>query len=380
MHHALEDGLVTGPAVSVVIPAYNRVELLRHTLRSALRAAEHTEAEIIVVDDGSTTPIEEQLRSEFSDPRLRFLRQHNQGSIVARCLGLMHARGRYVLFLDSDDLIAPEKLIRHVELMDREGVEISYSDSCSISVSENDTDFGAKPIKLHKPRPGITHPSDFALRVQVTPHCPVYRRDYITAALITGPAVPPRRFYDAVGDNWIYFNIILRPARIAYIPEPLAIVVNHEADRYTARWEKLSMASQLLVTDFARACPRTPETHSIRQMLYINVLAALSMLPTGFPGPSVDDMLGLIDTLPQPPLQKAREMGGQKFALLVRFLGFKRAALIRRRMTRPRYEAIRTLSSEELNSLLTGYTENLGTWQEAPTQRRRRAKAGLATR
>ncbi|MBX3466773.1 MAG: glycosyltransferase family 2 protein [Planctomycetes bacterium] len=96
---------VTGrPRFSVVIPTYNRAELLRKTLASVL-AQTRRDFEVIVVDDGSTDSTGE-LVAGFGD-RVRFLRQRNAGPSAARNRGIAEARGDYVCSLDSDDLWFP---------------------------------------------------------------------------------------------------------------------------------------------------------------------------------------------------------------------------------------------------------------------------------
>jgi glycosyltransferase involved in cell wall biosynthesis len=89
---------------SVVIPTYNRAELLRIALDSVL-AQTFTDYEVIVVDDGSTDGTWEQLQALGS--RIHVLHQQNAGPGAARNLGVAQARGDYVAFLDSDDLWFP---------------------------------------------------------------------------------------------------------------------------------------------------------------------------------------------------------------------------------------------------------------------------------
>src|SRR5215469_7327659 len=89
---------------SVVIPAFNRLEMLRQALASVI-GQKFQEFETIVVDDGSNEDIESAVR-ECNLP-VRYLRQQNSGPGAARNLGLRHARGQYVAFLDSDDTWFP---------------------------------------------------------------------------------------------------------------------------------------------------------------------------------------------------------------------------------------------------------------------------------
>lgn len=92
------------PLFSVVIPTFNRQELLRQTLVSVW-AQSLTDYEVIVVDDGSTDGTWEELQALGS--RVCALRQNNAGPGAARNLGAEYATGDYLAFLDSDDLWFP---------------------------------------------------------------------------------------------------------------------------------------------------------------------------------------------------------------------------------------------------------------------------------
>jgi hypothetical protein len=105
------------PRFSIIIPTYNRCGLLRESLDSVL-AQEFTDYEVIVVDDGSQddTPA---IVAQYGG-RVRLLSQCNRGPGPARNRGVEAARGEYVAFLDSDDLLFPwslrcyaEAIVRH---------------------------------------------------------------------------------------------------------------------------------------------------------------------------------------------------------------------------------------------------------------------------
>ena len=91
--------------VSIVIPTHNCAQYLGGAIRSALRQT-HRQIEVIVVDDGSTDDTVKVVRA-FGDA-VRYLYQQNAGPSAARNLGLAHARGEYVAFLDADDEVRPE--------------------------------------------------------------------------------------------------------------------------------------------------------------------------------------------------------------------------------------------------------------------------------
>jgi hypothetical protein len=104
------------PAVSVVIPTYQRRKYVGRAVRSVL-AQRFTDWELIVVDDGSTDGTQEALRA--FQPRLRYLWQENKGASAARNAALGLARGEIVAFLDSDDRWLPDHLETLVAMLAR---------------------------------------------------------------------------------------------------------------------------------------------------------------------------------------------------------------------------------------------------------------------
>ena len=98
------------PKTSVIVPVHNTASLLDACLDSVLRQTQR-EIEVIVVDDGSTDEsLEVCLALAAQDERIRVVQQENQGPGAARNRGLALARGEYVYFLDSDDIIDPDLL------------------------------------------------------------------------------------------------------------------------------------------------------------------------------------------------------------------------------------------------------------------------------
>lgn len=111
------------PAVSVVIPVYNRCAMVREAIASVL-AQRDADFELIVVDDGSTdgTWIELEALSaatnvHASGPPMRIVRTENRGPAAARNTGSALAAAELIAFLDSDDLWAPQKLARQIAFM-----------------------------------------------------------------------------------------------------------------------------------------------------------------------------------------------------------------------------------------------------------------------
>ena len=104
--------------VSVIIPAYNGDRYIAEAIDSALEQTYKGEYEIIVVDDGSTDNTS-QVIEQYGE-RVNYLSQKNQGVAASRNLGLAAARGKYIAFLDQDDIFLPHKLSSQVALLDRD--------------------------------------------------------------------------------------------------------------------------------------------------------------------------------------------------------------------------------------------------------------------
>lgn len=108
------------PLVSVIIPSHNRPHLLRESIKSVVKQS-YLQWEIIVIDDGSQFPVDENLlRSEFG-AEIRVLRNERPlGLARARYRGAQEARGEIIVHLDDDDLLAPETLEKGVAILEKD--------------------------------------------------------------------------------------------------------------------------------------------------------------------------------------------------------------------------------------------------------------------
>jgi hypothetical protein len=103
---------------SVIIPAYNGDRYIAEAIDSVLEQSYDDKYEIIVVDDGSTDNTSQMI--EQYGERIHYLSQKNQGVAASRNLGLAAARGKYIAFLDQDDIFLPHKLASGDALFDRD--------------------------------------------------------------------------------------------------------------------------------------------------------------------------------------------------------------------------------------------------------------------
>jgi len=105
------------PLVSVVTPAYNAGAYIKNTIESVLRQT-YQNFELLIANYGSTDNTDKVVRA-FSDPRIKYLYQDkNNGQSASRNAALAVARGKYIAFLDADDLFYPGKLAEQVSYME----------------------------------------------------------------------------------------------------------------------------------------------------------------------------------------------------------------------------------------------------------------------
>lgn len=111
--------------VSVIIPAYNSAATIRRAIDSAI-AQDLSDAEILVIDDGSTDATRDVLDSY--ERKIRIIERPNGGQSAACNTGIAEARGKYVAFLDADDYWLPGRLRMTVEALDNSGAGLALCD------------------------------------------------------------------------------------------------------------------------------------------------------------------------------------------------------------------------------------------------------------
>jgi len=119
----------TNPAISVVIPTYNRAGLIGRSIQSVLDQT-YRDFELIVVDDGSTDDTSSVVAA-FRDPRINYVRlRRNRGAGAARNAGIRMARGKFLAFQDSDDEWLPTKLAKQMLIFEQASANLGvvYSD------------------------------------------------------------------------------------------------------------------------------------------------------------------------------------------------------------------------------------------------------------
>jgi hypothetical protein len=329
--------LKTTPLVSVVIPAYGRVEPLKYTLRSAATSIARSgyEGEIIVVDDGSDPSIEEELEGFDAHHAVHFVRQANQGSIVARLTGLREAKGKYVQFLDSDDLLHPDKLREQVLAMEAENLDVSYTDVAKTVLAED------YEVASFEPLNSVVETSDsldFFTKVQPSPHAPVYRRVYLLSAL-KNPIIPQNRIFDPSGDIWLYRALTLHPAKVRKVRGAYAGIGPHEEGRYSLCWEKLGVASLGIDEAFMAATTGQLSAGPAWRLVAERAYASWRLLPHDVPGEFDRRCASLWQSVPGAATDRSRGLFGVVDAVCGAWLAGKMYRWLRR----PSYAQCKTL-------------------------------------
>lgn len=159
--------------VSVVIPTYNRADMVGDAIQSVLDQT-FTDWGLVVVDDGSEDSTRDVV-SGFDDPRIRYIYQENRKLPGARNTGIRASSGDYVAFLDSDDLFLPEKLETQVAALDRN------SDVGCIASGWMEVDSNGAPLRTLRPwrlKSGLA-PSDWLYGCPVTVPAVLVRRHWL---------------------------------------------------------------------------------------------------------------------------------------------------------------------------------------------------------
>lgn len=116
------------PLVSVITPSYNAERFIGESIQSVLNQT-YDNWEMIIVDDKSTDNTVEIVQKFIDqDARIRIIRlQENSGSAIARNTAIDQALGKYIAFLDSDDVWLPEKLSKQVQFMEENNLTFSFT-------------------------------------------------------------------------------------------------------------------------------------------------------------------------------------------------------------------------------------------------------------
>lgn len=198
------------PKVSVIIPTYNRADLIVQAIDSVL-AQNYQPIEIIVIDDGSTDDTQAAIRKYTEINSLIFLRQCNQGQSVARNLGLDRASGDFVCFLDSDNAWLPNKLSTQADCLSQHPeIDVVYGDIRLIN--QNGDDLGPNTI---------TRYSGYIWRELLTSNCVS-----MNTVMLRRKALPQQPVFDPTlraGEDYDLWLRIATTSKFKYLRQEMAL-------------------------------------------------------------------------------------------------------------------------------------------------------------
>jgi glycosyltransferase involved in cell wall biosynthesis len=208
------------PDVTVIIPCRNYGRFLADALESALSTLT-LNVEILLFNDESTDDTDRVARRYAEDERIRYVRQRQRGLAGTRNIGLRRARGRYVQFLDADDILHPEKLVRQVRLLDDDmTIAATYAPHITVDAAGRRIDEPVpwRPLSTDDPL------HDLLTNWDRTLHLPplgfLFRRAHLDG-LTFDESLPTHEEWD------FYLRLLARGARLQPSAEPLAFYRRH---------------------------------------------------------------------------------------------------------------------------------------------------------
>jgi glycosyltransferase involved in cell wall biosynthesis len=228
---------MNSPLVSVIMPVYNASKYVEEAVASVLNQT-YQNFEIIVVDDGSTDNTKFEVK-KIRDQRVRYIKlQKNKGGSNARNIGIKRAKGEYISFLDSDDILYPDKLeIQMKNIINK----TSNLDFCKINVIHNSSYSYFIPNKLQEKSifEGNVFDELINKRNFISTQAILVKKNFITKYLFD-PKMPRLQDYD----------LILRMIPEVNISYSNKVLVNLylQKDSLTSSRIKLKQAINLLLS------------------------------------------------------------------------------------------------------------------------------------
>ena len=119
--------------VSIIMPSYNTASFIAESIQS-IQAQSYENWELLIVDDCSTDNTDDVVKNYLADTRIRYLKnEKNCGAAISRNRALCESKGKWIAFLDSDDLWTPDKLEKQIGFMEKHGYHFSYTNYSEIN-------------------------------------------------------------------------------------------------------------------------------------------------------------------------------------------------------------------------------------------------------
>lgn len=202
------------PLVSIIIPTYNNRDVVCDAIDCSLNQA-YDNLEIIVIDDGSTDETETLLNEKYGS-RIVCIRQKNRGLSSARNAGIRNASGKYLQFLDADDLIDQSKISTQVEqLQSISGLAVAYCDYVRTAIDDISIKFERMSPVLKKPFDDLV--MKWETEISIPPHCFLFDADLFKKCGISfDERLPTHEDWDC------WMNVFALNPKVVFIDKPLA--------------------------------------------------------------------------------------------------------------------------------------------------------------
>jgi glycosyltransferase involved in cell wall biosynthesis len=205
------------PLVSIIVPTYNDRDVVCDAIDCSLNQT-YGNIEIIVIDDGSTDGTEQLLQEKYGS-RIKCIHQKNGGLSSARNVGIRHASGKYLQFLDADDLIDHNKVRVQVEgLQNVSGIALAYCDYVRTAIGGAVINFeGRMSPVLQKEKPLDDLIMKWETEVSIPPHCFLF-----DAAFFKGYGIAFDESLPTHEDWECWMNVFALDPTVFFIDKPLA--------------------------------------------------------------------------------------------------------------------------------------------------------------
>lgn len=221
----MEKTIKATPAVSVVIPAYNRERCVAAAVESVF-AQTFKDLEVIAVDDGSSDGTRDVL--ETFGKRIRLIRQDNQGVSSARNAGVRAARGKWIAFLDSDDRWHPDKLERQIAILEKYKGKICFTRSINHQNKIlRDIEFISAALR----EPEIFYAENPVDSVSMAPRHPLIQTMVVDKGLLEAAGLFDESF-SAAEDAELIFRLSFLTGFL-YVDRPLATIYENSENSLT---------------------------------------------------------------------------------------------------------------------------------------------------
>ena len=248
----LASTMATMPLASIIIPTYNRKHLLCDAVQSCLDQSWRN-IEVIIIDDGSSDGtdalVAEMLETAWPADQVRYVPQPNLGASAARNLGRELARGAYVQFLDSDDLLLPGKIAKQIAVLEEphnSEAACCYSYGRKGADSEDTTHGALTRIGVRAASPDeLVHALCSRLTHGMQTSAPLWRRGFLQGHAGWREDI-------TLGDDLeFHIRLLVDAKKICLIEEELFFVREHSGPRLGADQMSTSSLASLIRTRMA---------------------------------------------------------------------------------------------------------------------------------